>query len=450
MTPPAETNHHDAPPTPSPPAGGARLLRALLMVQLFAALLFFLACVIGLVFVDRIELIPAQTEALIATTLIHGVAATFTVLAIALAARLRGISQHWPRMMLIVLVAYAVLTVDRGLAVAYPRADKHVPIITRHESRGWFHRVNAEGFGSGCYLTTNELGLRDRPIPARKADDEKRILFIGDSITFGFLLEDGERISQQAQTVLNGKDASRKVRCINAGVSGYTTWQELDLLRELAPVIKPDVVVLQFCINDMLDAIDIGRGNPKVSDLDLALNTSTHWSGIWRAISYHVAVRRNQELADARVWAQNDPTRSGHPSALNTKEDIYLDPLPEPVKKAWNVCLEDLSSMNAYCKQVSVPLVLVYSPESCQLGDDPNFQQPSRILGGWAEQAGVSFVDITPIWKAAMGTTIPPEQLLFDSIHPQPEAAKLMAEAIAEVVSVRLDALGALSPPAID
>jgi len=435
MSQPVDTHQYDAPPAPSPPAGGARMLRALLTVQLFAALLFFFACVIGLVFVDRIELIPAQTEALIATALIHGVVAIGAVLAVALAGRFRDINSRWPRLMLIVMVAYSVLTVDRGLAIAYPRADKHVPIVTRHETRGWFHRVNSEGFGSGCYLTTNELGLRDQPIPARKPEGEQRVLFIGDSITFGFMLEDGERIAQQAQTALNDENTDRKVRCINAGVSGYATWQELDLLRELAPVIKPDVVVLQFCINDMLDAIDIGRGNPLLSDLDLSLNTSTHWSGIWRAISYHVAVRRNQELADARVWAQNDPTRSGHPSALNAKEDIYLNPLPEPVQKAWKVCLEDLSSIKTLCEQMSVPLVLVYSPEECQLGDDPNYQQPSGILGGWAEQVGIPFVDITPVWKAAAGSTIPPEQLFFDSIHPQPPAAKLMAETIAVEVA---------------
>lgn len=412
----------------------ARLLRALLWMQLLSATIFFSVCVGGLVFVDRIELIPSQTEALITTAMVHGAIAVCAVLGVALVNRFRRMKPFWPQLMLVILILYGAVTVDRVLAIVYPRADKHVPIITRHPSRGWFHRVNAEGFGSGCYITTNELGLRDRPMRAQKAQGDLRILFVGDSITFGFVLGEGERISRQAEMILNERDVGRRVRCINAGVAGYTTWQELDLLREIGPMIQPDAVVLQFCINDMIDVIGIGRKNPELADLAFSLNTSSHWSGTWRAISYHAAVRRNRELADRRAWAQNDPTRSGHPTQLEGKEDIYLDPLPESVQQAWDLCLEDLTSIKTVCDDMGVPLILVYSPEVCQFDDDPKYRQPSIILGDWAKQQNVPFVDVSPIWKGAIQNGTPSGAILYDTIHPRPIAAKMMAEAIAEAL----------------
>jgi hypothetical protein len=52
---------------------------------------------------------------------------------------------------------------------------------------------------------------------------------------------------------LNALARARARRCevINAGVPGYTTWQELEFLRQYGLSMQPDLVVLGFVYNDL-------------------------------------------------------------------------------------------------------------------------------------------------------------------------------------------------------
>lgn len=411
----------------------ARSLSALLLLAFLAAALLFVAGAMGVLFVDLIQLIPAQTEELIATTALHGGVALVAAIMYAWSHRLQRVASLWPRLMLAVLVVYGALTVDRGLAVVYPRPDKHVPILTRHATRLWYHRRSAAGFGSGCYIHTNSLGFRGQETPP-KVNGERRVLMVGDSITFGFVLKDDETIPRQVERFINEATNDDDVRCINAGVSGYTTWQERDLLENEGLDTQPDVVVVQFCINDMIGIIGIGRGNPMTDEMDFSLNQSSHWSGIWRALSYHAAHREHQELADRQRWAQHDPTADSDATGLHEIEDIYDNPPVPAVKAAWELCLEDLTGIKHRCDDIDIPMVLVYSPDTVEFGDDPKYRQPSNILRGWAEEHGVPFVDITPIWQDAIANGGPADDMFYDAIHPKPYAAKLMAKAIADVV----------------
>ncbi len=417
----------------------ARLLSVLLLLAFLAAALQFVAGAMGVLFVDLIQLIPSQTEELIATTVLHGSVALVAAVLYAWSHRQQRVAPTWPRLMLVVLVVYGALTVDRGFAVIYPRPDKHVPILTRHAARIWYHRRSATGFGSGCYIHTNSLGFRGQEIPP-KVEGERRVLMLGDSITFGFVLKEEETIPRQVERFINEATNGNDVRCINGGVSGYTTWQERDLFENEGLDTQPDAVVVQFCINDMIGIIGIGRSNPMADEMDFSLNQSSHWSGIWRALSYHAAHREHQELADRQRWAQYDPTADSETTGLHEIEDIYDDPPAPAVKAAWDLCLEDLTGIKQRCDEMGMPMVLVYSPDTVEFGDDAKYRQPSNILKDWAEKQGVPFVDITPVWQNAIANGAPADDMFYDAIHPKPYAAGLMAQAIADVV---MDALSA-------
>jgi len=88
-----------------------------------------------------------------------------------------------------------------------------------------------------------------RPGPAPAGT--KRVLCIGDSITMGLYLEDGETWCAQLEEMLNrDKLLGRKWEVLNLGVIGYNTVNEVELLKEKGLAYRPDYVVLQYCFND--------------------------------------------------------------------------------------------------------------------------------------------------------------------------------------------------------
>jgi len=92
----------------------------------------------------------------------------------------------------------------------------------------------------------NSQGLRmdqDLQFPKQK----QRILFLGDSYTFGPYLVNHDTIPGLLQKKFPDKEF------INAGVCGYTITDEASLFSERAKFCEPDIVMLQVVNNDLSD-----------------------------------------------------------------------------------------------------------------------------------------------------------------------------------------------------
>lgn len=102
--------------------------------------------------------------------------------------------------------------------------------------------------------TYNERGLRDRPI-LPKAAGEYRILALGDSITFGWGVDQDKTFSARLESLLEGR-LHRPVRVINSGVGGYNTVQEMTYFKREGITLQPDLVMLTYVQND----IEVNKG----------------------------------------------------------------------------------------------------------------------------------------------------------------------------------------------
>ena len=96
-------------------------------------------------------------------------------------------------------------------------------------------------------IHTNGFGFRDQPW-GEKTAGTPRVLVLGDSITFGSPLAVEQRFSDQAENML--AEGGRPVELCNAGVNGFAVAQYELLLRELAPRLDPDLVLIGLCLND--------------------------------------------------------------------------------------------------------------------------------------------------------------------------------------------------------
>jgi hypothetical protein len=115
---------------------------------------------------------------------------------------------------------------------------------------GWAHQPGQEGiFETAQFRTSvriNQKGLRDPEHSYERLNDASRILVLGDSFAWGYGVEESERFSQFLETSLSAE-------VINAGVSGYSTDQELLWLRNEGINYDIDLVIVIFAGNDIGD-----------------------------------------------------------------------------------------------------------------------------------------------------------------------------------------------------
>jgi lysophospholipase L1-like esterase len=90
----------------------------------------------------------------------------------------------------------------------------------------------------------NSLGIRNREIVVPKPAGLFRVVVLGDSVAAA---ADGFVTMFAARA---GGLRPGPVEVINAAVSGYTTYQERRLLERHLDTFAPDLVVLEYCLND--------------------------------------------------------------------------------------------------------------------------------------------------------------------------------------------------------
>ena len=100
-------------------------------------------------------------------------------------------------------------------------------------------------------VTTNEQGFRITTHSSAHLSPHPFIVFLGDSITFGYGLEDDEAIPARIQKALP------QYTIINTAVPGYNLKQQTAVYRKKIASLMPEALVLIFHPNDLED---IGTG----------------------------------------------------------------------------------------------------------------------------------------------------------------------------------------------
>lgn len=103
-----------------------------------------------------------------------------------------------------------------------------------------FYRINADGLRDAVYV---------RPKP----EGVFRVVVLGDSVSFGYGVEEAEAYPQVLEESLSELLPDFPIEIINLGVGGYNAYNEARLLEGIGRSYEPDLVLVQFCINDLND-----------------------------------------------------------------------------------------------------------------------------------------------------------------------------------------------------
>ena len=262
-------------------------------------------------------------------------------------------------------------------------------------------------------IRTNSLGLRSPEVTLAKPPDTFRILVLGDSVTFGWSLRGEDTYASQLASLLATLRPNQRVEVINAGVSGYGTWQELRWLQETGLALDPDVIIVQTHLNDAADNLWGTLGWQQGSDSWLVRR-----SMLARLIS---------RVSSARQVGSGDA-----PCATDWKVDDD--------RVCWQGTEELLSEIQREASERGAALVLMPSPMRWQV--DAEVRDPRAwvdatryqdVLAGYGRQHGWIVVDPLPAIRAATSTN--DKSLFLDVGHPDEAGQRILAQELYSALS---------------
>jgi lysophospholipase L1-like esterase len=230
----------------------------------------------------------------------------------------------------------------------------------------------------------NAHGLRGPDFPIEKPAGVTRILVLGDSYAFGYMLAEEESFPSILQRMLDERYGSGRMHVINSGTPGYGVPRELDFLTHRGLKLAPDLVVLEASPSDIADAASVG----------LPEEGGKGGGGGWRRL--RVATARNTALATAIQWAffwfvQRFDVQLSLTTGLHAEQ-------PEPaVQKAWNHYAAEFARLVKTAREAGVPVLLVTVPAKITAFSDNT--AISRRWKALAAEHDLPVLDLLPAFR---------------------------------------------------
>lgn len=288
--------------------------------------------------------------------------------------------------------------VNARLLVKHMDSDVSLPFMRPDAELFWSPIPGYRGAFQGRPVTIDALGLRGAEVAIPKPRGRRRVVCCGDSITFGYGVGDEDTYPYRLGRLL----APRGVEVVNAGVTGYTSYQVLGLLRRLLPTIEADVVTICVGWND-------GNRRP-VDDREYArrLAAVTRVEGPLDHLYTYRALKRAWLKATA-LRGLDEHAATGRRASLEQYR-------------------ENLEEIVALCRGHHVRPAFVALPRRVRTGSKVPDDSYAAALVAAGKDLGVPVLTTGTLGLDTASADT--DRYFIDLLHFSPEGAELMAETL--------------------
>jgi hypothetical protein len=241
---------------------------------------------------------------------------------------------------------------------------RDVKVVSPDPSIGHEHGPNRKAHLMGVDVETSAQGLRDRDFSFERKEGVPRILMIGDSLTFGWGVPYEQTFSKRIERLY--ADTGQTVEVINTGVGNWNTVQEAGYFLTKGKNFKPDIVVLNYFVND---AEPVPQNRPP--------------SLLMRNCYACVFIAGRIDMLKRLFF--------GGPSW----DEYYLGLYGGGQGRGWLDAKAAIKRLADYCKANGIALVIANLPELHDV-KSYRFDLVTQLLQAAAIENGATFVDLLP------------------------------------------------------
>ncbi len=239
-------------------------------------------------------------------------------------------------------------------------------------------------------ITLNKYGMRGPDIEPLSYD--RKILFLGSSITLGWGVDEDKTVTSLVQKEFNKNDNS--VIVLNAGIGNYNTERYVELFLSKLKFIKPTDIVINYFINDA-EELNSGRSN-------------------W--------LLKNSQLA-ATIWMVVSKL------SFSGDEDSLIEHYRDTYRKnsaGYKKMQSSLEKISKYAKENNINVYLTIIPDVHNLVDYP-FQFIHSNMNDLSKQFNFKFLDLYPAFSGINAKDI---WAMPGDPHPNSLGHKIMSDKI--------------------
>lgn len=342
------------------------------------------------------------------------------------------------KLVLVVLVIVVPITwCELALRAFVPPREATTKLFLQDENLGWKLNPGASDSWGGVVVHINEKGYRGPVVPYERTHGKKRVLFLGDSVTFGYRIARWQDTFPFLADSLAGAADSLEVETVNLAVEGYSQWQEAIVMQTEGKLYKPDLVVLGFVLNDVTEMFHLVKFGGAEEGFQMR-HAASSWLG--RVLSKSAIVYEVQNVTreiKARRKLGEDLRLGAIKQQSLEVETLMRRPDQANVKTAWDFALADLQKIADMCKELNIPFVVVAFPFEVQLHDAMGLGTPQRVLFNYTQARNIDMIDLLPPLSAAVcgqENVVP----FLDEDHFSLEGHRMVAELLSDTIAKKL------------
>ncbi len=282
----------------------------------------------------------------------------------------------------------------------------------------------------GTAVRVNSLGFRGAEVAPVPEPGVRRVLILGDSVAFGFGVDEDAMLSSAVARHL-GEAGGGRYEVINAGIPGADLLASVRLLETSGLALGPQAAVLAVSLNDYdptpaLNPLGILTRNRPGTDASGVLDRSEialllRWLLAYSrgALPFQLEERRGQEHWDAQRLER------GGDGLARIVERTHLRFYHDPEPAQWDRVRKAVAALGRIAAAGRVQVLVAIFPEQYQLSRaNPDLTPQQRLLGLCQEEK-LRCVDLWHEFAAAGETSY------ADVQHPNADGYALAGNAIA-------------------